>query len=303
MADAVGKRIKITKIQQHMLLAALGTSLVFGVSLVFSIFFTKYIIFNTKVIDEKDKSIANYYTAITNAGVCKKTTNGKYSDKDLRECDPASLDATELPGTLRYNILVGATNDNNLESVARDSQDICYDENGQKRDFIESYIDADTDEGRAAELYKIRLCSSLRVIPDALPSQQNDAALLSSINKIFLITGFDPDALSPSKTSEPSPVTGLQVIPVSISVKEDAVRTTKLLQNMEKSIRAFSFQTATITWSGIENGMPKLDLSAQAYAFFTDKITASETTKTIYASKEAKTKGGSSVENNTSGDN
>lgn len=298
MAEAVGKRIKITKIQQQMLLAALGTSLIFGVSLVFSIFFIKYIVFNTKVIDAKDRSISNYYTAITNAGVCKKTANGKYSDKDLKECDPPSLEATDMPGTLRYNILVGATNDNNLESVARDSQKICYDDNGSKIDFIESYEDAKTDEEKAAELYKIRMCSSLRVIPDALPSQKNDAALLSSINKIFLLTGFDPEALAPSKTSEPSPVTGLNVIPVSISVKEDVTRTTKLLQNMEKSIRSFSIQSAKITWSGVENGQPKLDLSAQAYAFFTDKITASESTQTLYASKEAKAGG----KNNTSGE-
>ena len=295
MADAVGKRIKITKIQQHMLLAALGTSLVFGVSLVFSIFFTKYIIFNTKVIDEKDKSISNYYTAITNAGVCKKTANGKYSDKDLEKCTPTDLDATDMPGTLRYNILVGATNDNNLESVARDSQKVCYDDNGQKIDFIESYEAAKTDEERAAELYKVRMCSSLRVIPDALPSIKNDEALLSSINKVFLITGFEPESLSPSRSSEASPIPGLQVIPVTISVKEDVMKTTKLLQNLEKSIRSFSFQSARITWSGSENGEPRLDLSAQAYAFFTDKITASENIKTLYASKDAKTKGGTSA--------
>ena len=295
MADAVGKRIKISKIQQHMLLAALGTSLIFGVSLVFSIFFVKYIIFNTKVIDEKDSSISKYYTAITNAGVCKKTANGKYSDKDLEKCTPTDLDATDMPGTLRYNILVGATNDNNLESVARDSQRVCYDDNGQKLDFIESYEAAVTDEERAAELYKIRMCSSLRVIPDALPSLRNDEALLSSINKVFLLTGFEPESLAPNKSSATSPISELQVIPVSIAVKEDAKSTTKLLQNLEKSIRSFSFQTAKITWSGSEDGTPKLDLSAQAYAFFTDKITASESTKTLYASKDAKRNGGASL--------
>lgn len=292
MADAVEKRIRITKIQQHMLLAALGTSLIFGVSLVFSIFFIKYITFNTKVIDEKDKSIANYYKAITNAGVCKKTANGKYSDKDLRECVPTDLDAVDMPGTLRYNILVSATDDNNLESVARDSQAICYDGNDKKIDFVKSYREATTDEERAAELYKIRLCSSLRVIPDSLPSSKNDAALLSSINKIFLMTNIEPEALSPNQSAEMSPVTGLEVIPVSIAIREDAGTTTKLLQNLEKSIRSFSFKNATISWSGYEQGEPKLELTAQALAFYTNRITASENTKTIYASKEAKKKNG-----------
>ena len=50
---AVGKRIRITKIQQQMMLAVLGASLVLGAALVFSIFFMKYIIFNTTVIKEK----------------------------------------------------------------------------------------------------------------------------------------------------------------------------------------------------------------------------------------------------------
>ena len=111
MAEAaVGKRIKISKMQQHMMLAALGTSLVFGVSLVFSIYFMKYIIFNTTVIDEKDKSISNYYTAIKNVGICTtKNKDGKFSDKDLKKCNPESIDADELPGTLRNNVLIGMT--------------------------------------------------------------------------------------------------------------------------------------------------------------------------------------------------
>ena len=65
MAEAaVGKRIKISKMQQHMMLAVLGASLVFGISVVISIFFIKYIVFYTKVIDAKDQSISNYYKAL-----------------------------------------------------------------------------------------------------------------------------------------------------------------------------------------------------------------------------------------------
>ena len=290
MAEAaVGKRIKITKIQQQMLLAALGTSLVFGVSIVLSIFFVKYIIFNSKVIAEKDVSIENYYKAIANVGVCKKTANGKYSDKDLEKCIPTSIDVNDLPGTLRYNVLINTTYNRDLESVARDNQvKECYDANDRKIDFVKQYEAAQTDTERAEKLYYITMCSSLRVIPDALPSRKNDAALLSSINKIFDITGFEPEGLAPNKTSQASPIAGLQIIPVSISVKKDAADTTRLLQNMERSIRAFSFQTAKITWYGEDEGKPMLDLSAQAFAFYTDKVEASESVHTIYASKEAK---------------
>jgi hypothetical protein len=292
MAEAaVGKRIKISKIQQQMLLAALGTSLIFGVSLVFSIFFIKYIVFNTKVISEKDTSINNYYTAIKNVGVCKPTANGKYSDKDLENCDPKNIDAVELPGTLRYNVLVDMTNNVNLESVARDTLSKCYDGDGNKYNFVDMYRKAETDKEREKWLGYIKQCSSLRVIPDALPSVHNDAALLSSINKIFLLSNLEPEGLSPSRSSESSPVPGLEILPVSVSVKENAMTTTRLLQNLENSIRSFSFQSAKISWSGEVDGESKLDLSAQAYAFYTNQVNASESTKTIYASKDAKTKG------------
>jgi Tfp pilus assembly protein PilO len=296
MAEAaVGKRIKISKIQQQQMLAVLGASLTFGVSLVFSIFFIKYIIFNSKVIEEKDKAISNYYTAITNTGVCKPNSTGKYSEADLKKCDPTAISVTDIPGTLRYNVLIGMTENNNLESIARESQNVCYDNNGRKVDFTESYLNAKTDEERELQLYNIKLCSSLRVIPDALPSKQNDEALLSSINQIFLISGMEPEALSPNKSTETSPISNLEVIPISLSVEDSSVQaTTGLLESFEKSIRSFSFQSATIRWTNQVMGVPQLELSAQAFAFYTEQVQASESQKTIYASQDAK-KGGTAM--------
>ena len=293
MAEAaVGKRIKISKIQQHMMLAALGTSLVFGVSLVFSIYFIKYISFNTKVINEKDLAITNYYTAIQNVGIC--TTNnkdGKFSDKDLKECNPEAINAEELPGTLRNNVLVGMTeNNNDLESVARDSQSSCYDGNNRKIDFSKQYKEATTEQARENAFYMLKMCSSLRVIPDALPASKNDVALLSSFNQIFLLSGLEPESLAPSKNSEMSPVQGLETIPITVSITDNVTNTTKLLQNLEKSIRSFSFRTAMITWKEETEEGQKLELAAQALAFYTERITASENQKTLYASKDAKKK-------------
>jgi hypothetical protein len=294
MAEAaVGKRIKISKIQQQIMLAVLGTSLVFGVSIVFVIFFIKYIAFNTSIIKAKDESISNYNAAILNAGIC--TTNSKdkkFSDKDLEQCHPEEIEVTTLTDTLRYNVLVNMAQNNNLESVARDSQASCYNAATKKKiDFVQEYQNAKTDKERAEKLYRLKMCSSLRVIPDALPSQKNDEALLASMNKIFLLTGFQPKSLSPSISSEVSPVAGLQVIPVSVSVENTAYDTTRLLQNLENSIRSFSFQNATITWGGEKDGFPMLDLQGSALAFYTDEILASESEKTIYASKEAKKAG------------
>ncbi len=309
MAEAaVGKRIKISKIQQHMMLAALGTSLVFGVSLVFSIYFIKYISFNTSVIDAKETAISNYYTAIKNVGICTtKNKDGKFSDKDLKECNPESISAEEIPNTLRNNVLIGMTEENNdLESVARDSQSTCYDGNNRKIDFAKQYQEASKledeekrEEARENAFYMLKMCSSLRVIPDALPASKNDAALLSSMNQIFLISKLEPESLSPSKNSEVSPVDGLEVIPISISVTDTVQKTTGLLQNLEKSIRAFSFQSAMISWKEETVEGQKLELNAQAFAFFTNQITASETQNTLYASKEAKKKAGSSGNTST----
>ena len=290
MAEAaVGKRIKISKIKQQMMLAVLGASLIFGVSVVFCIFFVKYIIFNTTVINEKDKAISNYYVAIKNAGVCQpKDKSGKFSDKDLEQCDPNDIDVTSIPDTLRYNVLIGMTENNNLESVARESQQVCYDSEGKKRDFSKEYLNAKTDSERTEKMNMLKMCSSLRVIPDALPAQKNDPALLGSMNQIFLLTGFQPESLAPSVTAEASPISGIEVIPVSVSVENTTLATTLLLQNMEKSIRSFSFQSATITWEGEAQGQPRLKLQGSAFAFYTNQINASETSKTVYASKDAR---------------
>jgi hypothetical protein len=297
---AVAKRIKINKIQQQMMLAVLGASLILGVALVFSIFFIKYIKFNIQVIDEKDKSISNYYTTIKNVGICiPKNNDGKFSDADLKACDPNAIDVTSIPGTLRYNVMINMAENNSLESVARDSQRNCYGSDGKKIDFAKLYQQSESDEDRASHLSMLKLCSSLRVIPDALPASQNEAALLSSMNQIFIVTGVQPESLAPNSSGEVSPVAGIEVIPVAVSYEDTPLNTTRLLQNLEKSIRSFSFRTATITWKSDESDtgdthLDKLELSAQALAFYTKQITASETTKTIYATKEAKKAGGTS---------
>lgn len=310
MAEAaVGKRIKISKIQQHMMLAALGTSLIFGVSIVFSIYFVKYIDFHTRVIAEKDKAISNYYKTIKNVGICTTTNkDGKFSDKDLEKCNPETINAEDLPGTLRNNILIGMTeNNNDLESVARDSQSSCYDGNNRKIDFAKQYKDAagiedekKREQTRENAFYMMKMCSSLRVVPDALPASKNEEALLSSINQIFLDSSLEPEALSPSKNSSLSPVSGLEVIPVTVSIKENVNDTTRLLQNLEKSIRAFSFQDATISWKEEGERGQILELSAQALAFYTNRIEASESSKTVYASKDKrKSKSSTKTENKT----
>jgi hypothetical protein len=293
---AVGKRIRINKIQQQMMLAALGTSLVLGVSQVLSVYFIKYINFNMQVIDEKDKSINAYYTTIKNVGICKtKNKDGKFSDKDLKECNPEAINAADMPGTLRNNVLIGMSEKNNdLESVSRSkTQNSCYASDGKRIDFVAKYTEASSisdpeerEKARDNAFYMLRMCSSLRVIPDSLPASKNDVALLSSLNYIFSVSGKQqPESLAPGGMAA-SPVPGLEAMSVSVTNKGDAKAITSLLQNIERSIRTFDFQSATISWNESEDNSQTLELTAQALAYYTNRIEATESTKTIYANKE-----------------
>ena len=51
-----GKRFRINKLQQQMMMAVLGASLLLGVSIVVSIHLTKYMNFNAKVIKKRDEA-------------------------------------------------------------------------------------------------------------------------------------------------------------------------------------------------------------------------------------------------------
>ncbi len=286
---AIGKRIKISKIQQQIMLAVLGASLVLGVSAVFSVFFFKYINFNSTVISEKDNAINSYYKTIKNVGICIDTNkDGKITDKELNECNPDAIEVADIPNTLRYNVLINSTKNNDLEAVARDSLEGCRAQDGTLIDFSERYINASSDDERAQMMNMIKMCSSLRAIADSLPANKNVEALLASVNKIFELSKSSPEGLSPNNSSEVSPVSSLEVIPVSISINKSASETTRLLENLEKSIRVINITAATISWRGSTNGVPKLELNARALAYYTNQVQAAEHVKTIYASKDAR---------------
>ena len=284
---AVSKRIKISKTQQEMLLIALVTAVILGICGVLIVFFAKYIKFNNKVIDAKNGAISNYERTIKNVGVCRDTNrDGKFSDEELRKCNPDELDSANMPGTLRYNVMVDMAKNVDLESVARDSQDGCYDENGEKIDF-QKLIDGETNETKQAEyLARLKMCSALRVVPDALPAQANEEALMSSLNQIFIISNWEPEALSPSGNAVSSSE-GLSTIPVSLSVEASTATTMNVLNNIEKSIRTFDLQTATVSWSG----QNYLSLHSQGVAYYTENADLVERSETVYASDHAKKKG------------
>lgn len=249
---AVGKRIRISKYQQQMIGLVLLAAVVLGMAIVISIFFVKYIVFNGKVIAEKDVAIDGYNKALSNAGI--------------------------LSGEV-----LGLSNNKALESVARGTEGKCYDSDGKKIDFNVAYQEAMTEEEAAEQLKMMKECSALRVIPDALPAHRNDEALMSSLDQIFKLSGWEPESLSPNGAVTESGIDGLGVIPVSISVEANTGTTFKVLDNIERSIRSIDIATAVISWSG-----DSLDLRAQAAAYYTEDVGVKEEVKTVYASNEAR---------------
>ncbi len=285
---AVSKRVKISKTQQQMLLITLVTATALGVLIVLMVFFGKYIAFNNKVIKAKDEAIVGYEQTIKNVGLCKDTDrDGKFSASELDKCNPDALDSRSLPGTLRYNVMVNMANNASLESVARNSQADCYDAEGNKIDWQQRFDDTDNDEEQAKDLAMLKMCSALRVIPDAMPAQANEEALMSSLNQIFIISEWDPEAISPSGNIEGG-TSGLATIPISLSVESNAQKTLTVLDNIERSIRLFDLQSATVSWSGNDF----LALNAQGVAYYTEDSGLAESTKTVYASDDMAKKAG-----------
>lgn len=285
---ADSKRAIISKAQQMTMLEVLGASLVLGTCIVLSTFLIKYIKFNTTVIAAKNEAIADYDETIRNVGVCVDTDkNGKLSDKELDKCDPGAVKLSEIEGSLRYNLLEVMAQNEYLESVARQRNEGCYDEEGERIDFNKLYEGTNDEKEKTQYLQSAKICSALRVIPDALPAQQNTEALMASLNQVFITAEIEPERLAPQDNSLESVVEGVSMIPVSLQLEGSDYSIMVALDALERSIREFDIDNATIEWNS-----RGLSLSATANAYFLSAKPSLETTKTIYASKKARATGG-----------
>lgn len=290
---AIEKRLKISQAQQNMILEVLIASLIVGSAIVVMIWLVKYIGFNNKIITEQGNTIVAYENTIRNVGVCNPGNDNKFSDSELDKCDPNTINIDDLnEDTLRYNVLNNMSNNFALESVARDSLGSCYDGN-EKIDYKKEYEKATTDAEKEQALNMISLCSALRVIPDALPGQENLEATMASLNQIFILTGLEPESLTTvdenSSLEVESGVSGnmsesLGVTPVLFSVKSSSKNVQNLLSNLEKSIRTFDAQLVNFEWSG---GALTADVTANAY--FSNELSSKKATKTVYGGDKATT--------------
>ncbi len=279
---AILKRAKISQAQQMMLLAVLGASLVLGGAVAACIHFVQQISFNNNVIAEEEKTIVSYTTAIQQIGICTKPAGTIYTDSELNKCSPNSISVSRVPNTLRSNIITNLAADENLASVPNISSSECMNpitnESYTYDEMQELYSNAETEEELTSATNLIQSCSALRIIPDALPAYYNEEALLASLNKIFIVSGFEPDSLSPSEnTSAASFGSNLNTMSVRLSVETGTNTTLRVLSNIERSIRDFEITRATIEWGSNDT----LVLQATANAYYMTPSTFQETTKTV----------------------
>ena len=281
---AIGKRAKISEAQQYMILAVLGASIVLGVAVSLTIRFVQQIAFNTNVIAAEEQSIAKYSDFIKTTGICKKPQGSVYSADELKKCNPDSIEVSEVPGTLRSNILEKLAANEALNSVPREDSTSCINPNTNKnytyKELQKIYNDATTSEGLSAASQLIKSCSALRVIPDALPAFKNEEALLASLNKLFIMSNWEPESISSGSDDMSDDLelsANVEPLSVNLVISASAGTTMNILDHIERSIREFDVKTATIEYSG----SGEFDLKARAYAYYMEEPAITETTKSI----------------------
>ena len=227
---------------------------------------------NTEAISEYDQTLRN-------VGICVDSdNNGRLNDAELESCDPNATSLADVEGSLRYNVLVTMAENDYLESVARQRTENCYDDLGNRIDFDELYEESTNELDKQRYLQSAKICSALRVVPDALPAQKNTEALMASLNQIFILTGWDPDRLAPLEDVIDSEIEGVATIPVQLRVEGPSETVLTALNNVERSIREFDILTATVEWTS-----QGLSLQGDANAFYLETGMELEETETLYA--------------------
>lgn len=280
------KHAKISEAQKYMLLAVLAASLCLGITMALIVHFVQQMDFNKKIIIAEDQAIVAYNNAIKTTGVCPKPKGDTYNEEELKKCNPAGTEISEIPNTLRSNILTNLAANEDLNSVPKEASTNCMNPDNNNKNYTYEELtniynkaveSGNTDQISAANTL-MKSCSALRVIPDALPAFRNEEALLASLNKLFIDSDWQPESLSPGGTANDSSLKkGLNALSVNLSIEADSAVTMNVLHNIERSIREFNIQRATIEWSGEDT----LTLQGQATAYYMDTSSIVESNKVI----------------------
>lgn len=287
-SQSIAGGLKISKAQQTTLGIVGLTAVVVGAGLVLIMNFLKYIDFNGKVIDKQSAAISGYSSSIRNSGACKAPKGKEYTQEELKICgNPNDIESKDVPGTLRASVMDDASSNIALESVGRDTLSVCINpETNEPYSSVElkkMYTDAETSNDQRYYINAMKICSALRVIPDALPITKNPEALLASLNQIYIVSNWSPSSINPNNSSNQSNFEGLYSIPVNFNNEDDNVSLDQirtLLGNISRSIRYFNVLSINIE---IPEESTKVKFTGSAEAYYTSEVESSETTETVTA--------------------
>ncbi len=176
-----------------------------------------------------------------------------------------------------------------LEAVARQRSKLCTD-----GDF----------EYSLAEIQKARICSSLRVIPDSMPSALNAEAAAASLNQLLNWsnggTGVNVEFIGLTNTARiparlqsafaSNTVDGtagsltVNPIGISFSLSDSSARIMNSLDMIERSIRPFDVSSFKISWS--DSG--SIDLTASYVGYYTNRKSITINKKVLCADGTSK---------------
>ena len=283
----LSKRIRLSRAQKMTLAEVAITSIILGVSIVLIIFLAKYIGLNAKAIGAKNEAIDNYSKTIANVGICADSNrDGKVNANELAQCRPNDITLDKIPDTLQSNIMTKTATNQALYSVATrttTTASSCLDSNGKPRDFLKEYQDAKSDADKKKALESTKTCSALRVIPDALPAQQNIEAASASLGWLLKQAGVRYESLTPndndsSSDSASETASIVDSIPLSLVLETDTQSVYRALSTIEKSIRTFDPDSLTIEWGSRGN---KLSFTIKTRAYYSGQLTVNEHNKTV----------------------
>lgn len=285
---SVLKRLKISKAQRTMFIAVCLASIALGVTLVLIIYFGKTIAFQGKLLTQKGY--------VVDALV-----------EDQKNLSTLSGQISEL------------TKNENLESVASTrSVSDCVGYYGVDM----SLEGVKTEE----ELEKVRKCSSLRVIPDAMPATSDtvslddvDTTTRIQLDLIMDRAGVDlnsdtDSAISVEATNYSGDFTTedtgsilepYSMLNANINVKGDLAKMKTFLSTIDKTIRNFDLQSATIEIPN--SGDAEFVFTGSYFAYYTNPVTLNIQKRRICADAKNKkcieTGGDESVEKGQGGMN
>ena len=250
---SVLKRIKITKAQRTMFISVCLASIALGITFVLSIYLIKVISFNGKLLTQKGYVV------------------------DALKQDQSNL--SSLAGQIS-----ALTKNENLESVARTRT---------VTDCSGFYgIDMSLEGVKTAEeLEKVRRCSSLRVIPDAMPATSAtislddvDTTTRIQLGLIMDKAGVDLSADSDSavsledtgysggsqSTTSGSILEPYSMLEANINIDGDLSKMKTFLSTIDKTIRNFDLQQATIEMPA--DGSNDFNFTGSYYTYYTNPV-------------------------------